>query len=56
MNDPHSLRIKDPFNCEFWKVWSHPYPGNRVAIGLTVVYYAQAAHAFSAEIKCRHCN
>ena len=26
-----------------------------VAIGHAVVYYAWAAHTFSAEIKCRHC-
>ena len=33
----------------------HPYPGNWVPIGCTVVYYAQTAHAFSAGIKCLHC-
>ena len=33
----------------------HPYPGNRVAIGRAVVYYAWAAREFSAGIKCRHC-
>ena len=32
----------------------HPYPGNRVAIGRAVVYYAWAARKFSAGIKCRH--
>ena len=32
----------------------HPCPGNWVAIGRAVVYYAQAAHAFSAGIKCWH--
>ena len=31
------------------------YPGNRVAIGRAVVYYAWAAREFSAGIKCRHC-
>ena len=38
-------------------VWSsmHPSPGNYVAIGSKVVYYARAAHAFSAGIKCQHC-
>ena len=30
--------------------------GNWVAIGSVVVYHAQAAHAFSAGIKCQHCN
>ena len=33
----------------------NPCQGNWVAIGLTVVYYAQAAHTFSAGIKYRHC-
>ena len=32
----------------------NPCPGNWVAIGRVVVYYAQAAHTFSAGIKCRH--
>ena len=34
----------------------HPCPGNWVAIGSTDVYYARAAHAFSAVIKCRYCR
>ena len=34
----------------------HSYPGNWVAIGHAVVYYARGAHAFSAGIKCRHCR
>ena len=33
----------------------YPYPGNLVAIRHAVVYYARAAHAFSAGIKCWHC-
>ena len=33
-----------------------PWPRNWVAIGCAVVYYAYAAHAFSALIKCRHCK
>ena len=33
----------------------HPCPGNWVAIGRAVVYYARADQAFSAGIKCRHC-
>ena len=33
----------------------HLCPGNVVAIGRAVVYYARAAHTFSAGIKCRHC-
>ena len=27
-----------------------------MAIGRAVVYYARAAHAFSAGIKCQHCR
>ena len=34
----------------------HICPGNVVAIGRAVVYYARAAHIFSAGIKCRHCS
>ena len=34
----------------------HPYPGNWVAIGHAVVYYAWAAREISAGIKCRHCK
>ena len=39
-------------------VWSTlcPCPGNWDAIGNTVVYYAWAAHVFSAVIRCRHCS
>ena len=33
----------------------HPYPENRVAVRRAVVYYAWAARAFSAGIKCLHC-
>ena len=33
-----------------------PCPGNWVAIRHAVVYFAQAVHAFSAGIKCRHCS
>ena len=31
-------------------------PGNMVAIGPVVLYYARVAHSFSAGIKCRHCT
>ena len=34
----------------------HPCPGIWVEIGRAVVYYARAARAFSAGIKCRHCT
>ena len=33
----------------------HPCPGNWVAIGRAVVYYARAAQALDARIKCQHC-
>ena len=33
-----------------------PCPGNWVAIGRAVVYYARAAQALSAGIKWRHCS
>ena len=39
----------------FVKSPTHPYPGNPVAIGRAVVYYARAAHVFTAGIKCWHC-
>ena len=34
----------------------HQCPGNWVAIGHAVVYYARAAHAFSAGIKYLYCR
>ena len=34
----------------------HPCPGNWVAIGHAVVYFARAANTLSAGIKCRHCR
>ena len=34
----------------------HPCPGNWVAIGCPVVYYARLPNAISAGIKCRHLN
>ena len=33
----------------------HLCPGNVVAPGRAVVYYARAAHINSTGIKCRHC-
>ena len=33
----------------------YPCPLSRVAIERVFVYYARAARAFSAGIKCRHC-
>ena len=33
----------------------HPCRENYMAIRRAVVYYDQATHAFSEEIKCRHC-
>ena len=34
----------------------HICPGNWMAIGHAVVYYARAAHAFNAGIKWQHCR
>ena len=34
----------------------HPYPGNLVATGRSIVYYARTVHTFSTGIKCRHCT
>ena len=34
----------------------HLCPGNWVDIGRVLVYYAPAAHSFSAGITCRHCR
>ena len=34
----------------------YPCPLSWVAIGRVFVYYARAARAFSAGIKCRHCR
>ena len=33
----------------------HQCPGNWVAIGPVLMYYARAADTFSAGIKCWHC-
>ena len=56
MNDPCSLRIKATFSCEVRGLWSHPHPGDWMAINLAVMYYAHTANTFRAGIKCRHCN
>ena len=34
----------------------HTCSGNYLAIGSAAVYYAGAAQAFSAGIRCRHCS
>ena len=34
----------------------HPCRGNRITIRRAVVFYAWAAHEFSAGIKCRDCS
>ena len=44
------------FSCEVRDLWSHPWPGNWVAIGRAVVYYAWAGHAYSTGFKYRHCT
>ena len=48
------MHIKGTTSCEV--IHAPNYQGSWVAIGRSVVYYAMAAHAFSAEIECRHCN
>ena len=48
--------IPKSYNCEVRDLWPHPYPGNCVVIGHTVVYYDMAARAFSAGIKYQHCR
>ena len=40
----------------FVRSYMHQGPGNLAAIRHAVVYNAQAAHAFSAGIKCLHCT
>ena len=52
INDPHSLWIKLRLVV---RSSMQLCPGKLVAIGHAVVYFAQATHAFSAGIKCRHC-
>ena len=56
INDPRSLQFIYMFSCVVRNGQMHPCPENCVAIGRAVVYYALAAHAFSAGIKCRHCS
>ena len=46
IKDPRSLRIRATSSCEAL----HACPGNWVAIRCAVVYYARAAHVFSAEV------
>ena len=48
INDPCILRSKVPVKL-------HPCQGNWAAIVRAIGYYARAAHAFSAGIKCRYC-
>ena len=50
-NGPRIWRIKTSFSFDVRDMWSHPWPGNLVAIGRAVVHYARAAHAFSAGIQ-----
>ena len=39
-----------------FQILAKTIPGNRLAIGRAVLYYARATHAFNAGIKCRHCR
>ena len=34
----------------------HSFPGNWVAVGRAVVYYARTGHALSGGVKCWQCN
>ena len=54
-NDQCSLRIRATFGSEAWELWSHPWPGNEVAIGCAAMYCNRTANAFSVGIRCRHC-
>ena len=50
-----TLRIKAKLSFEVRDQWLHLSSGNWVAIGCAVMYYARAAEALSAGIKCQHC-
>ena len=52
INDPRNLRINAMISSEVRDLWSHPCTRNWVAIRPVVVYYAQAASAFSTGIIC----
>ena len=52
-NDPRCLRIKATFSCEVIHASIPRELGGNP--GHVVVYFARAAHAFSAGIKCLHC-
>ena len=49
------LACKSKLRLSYVMSYMHPCPGNWVAIGHVVVYFARSAHAFSAGIKCQHC-
>ena len=49
-DDPRSLPIKAEISCEVRDLWLCLCPGNEVAIGHAVAYYAWAADVLSAEI------
>ena len=58
-NKPSTLMTHVAWETKLYSVARssmHSCLGNCVAIGRAVVYYARAAHAFSAGIKCRHCK
>ena len=57
-NSPNTSMTDEPCESKLHSVIRlsiHPCQGNWVATGHTVVYFARAAQAFSAGIKCRHC-
>ena len=42
--------------CSVVRSSLYPFPGKLVAIGRVVLYYVQAAHAFSAGIESQPCT
>ena len=45
-----------PSTSMLMMTFMYPCPGNWMAIGPAVVYYARTAQTFSAGIKCQHCR
>ena len=56
-NEPSTLMTQVACESKLCPVMTcYPCPGNWLAIEHAVMYYAQAAHVFSAGIKCWHCS
>ena len=56
INDQLSWRIKATFSFEVRDLWLHSCRGNCMTIGHAVAYFARAACAFNAGVKCQHCR